>query len=414
MITRTKLLILFVISFVSVVTVVHSRSSQSNEINNNTRDKLSPVIFIPGDGGNQLDAQLNKTSSVHVYCQKHADWFNIWLNLELLVPLIIGCWIDNVKLQYDNITRTTHNTPGVKIRIPGWGDPEVVEWIDPTKAKTGGYFKDIGDQLVRLGYERKKSIFGAPYDFRKAPNENAAWFVNLKQLVEDAYDMNDQTPITFITHSMGSPMTLVFLQRQTQQWKSKYVARVVSIAGAWAGSAKAVKVYAMGDDLDSFALSGKVMREQQISTPSTAFLLPSPLFWKNNEVLVEAPSRTYSVAQLEDFFNDIDYRDGWEMRKDNIKYSLNFAPPDVEMHCLYGSGVPTVEKLVYKKDNLVGETPTLVKGDGDGTVNSRSLKACMYWKDYQRPSITMYDVPKADHMSILADPRVIEYIRKLL
>lgn len=404
---KQKLFILL-IGFISLVEV-YSRSTESNN-----RQKLSPVIFVPGDGGNQLDAQLNKTSSSHLYCVKHAEWFNIWLNLEQLVPLVIGCWIENVKLQYDNITRTTHNTPGVKIRIPGWGDSEVVEWIDPTKAKSGSYFNVIGDQLVAMGYERKRNVFGAPYDFRKAPNENGEWFVNLKHLVEYAYDMNDKTPITFITHSMGSPMTLIFLQSQTQSWKSKYVARVVSLAGAWAGSAKAVKVYAIGDDLDSFALSGKVMREQQISTPSTAFLLPSPLFWKSSEALVETPSRKYSVSQLQDFFNDIDFPEGWEMRKDNIHYSLNFAPPDVELHCLYGSQVPTVEKLVYKKDNLIDETPTLIKGDGDGTVNARSLRACMYWRDYQSPNISMLELPKADHMSILADKRVLDYIRSIL
>jgi len=44
------------------------------------------------------------------------------------------------------------------------------------------------------------------------------------------------------------------------------------------------------------------------------------------------------------FFNDIDYMTGWEMRKDTIRYSQNFSPPDVELHCLYGDGIDTVER----------------------------------------------------------------------
>jgi lysophospholipase III len=51
-----------------------------------------------------------------------------------LAPFLIDCWTDNAKLHYNNETRTTSNSPGVEIRIPKWGDPEVVEWIDPSHA----------------------------------------------------------------------------------------------------------------------------------------------------------------------------------------------------------------------------------------------------------------------------------------
>lgn len=73
---------------------------------------------VPGDGGSQLEASLNKPAVVHYICQKHSDWFNIWLNLELLVPLVIDCWIDNVKLIYDNVTRTTRNNDGINHLFP--------------------------------------------------------------------------------------------------------------------------------------------------------------------------------------------------------------------------------------------------------------------------------------------------------
>lgn len=88
----------------------------------------------------------------------------------MVLPMIY-CWIDNVKLYYNKKTRTTTNTPGVETRIPGWGDPEVVEWIDPTKNKAGAYFKDIANVLIDLGYERRHNILGAPYDFRRAPSK---------------------------------------------------------------------------------------------------------------------------------------------------------------------------------------------------------------------------------------------------
>lgn len=377
---------------------------------------LSPVIFVPGDGGSQMDARLNKPSVVHYICQKTSDWFNIWLNLELLVPLVIDCWIDNILLIYDNQTRTTQNSPGVETRIPGWGNPESVEWIDPTHAGSGSYFKDIGNALVANGYVRNVSIRGAPYDFRKAPNENKQWFLDLKVLVEETYEANGHVPITFIVHSMGAPMTLVFLQQQDKSWKSKYISQVISLAGAWAGSVKAVKVFAIGDDLGSYALRGSVLRAEQITSPSLSWLLPSSLFWKPDEVLVQTQSRAYTFAQLEDFFTDLKYPNGWEMRKDTVKYT-DFTAPGVEIHCLYGSDVPTVEKLHYTKSVDLSGTPTLINGDGDGTVNARSLQACTQWigmKAQMGKNISTLQLPGVDHMGILSDNRIVQYILDVL
>ncbi|XP_011178445.1 phospholipase A2 group XV [Zeugodacus cucurbitae] len=374
---------------------------------------ISPVIFVPGDGGSQLEAKLNK-SSAPIYCSKKSDWYSLWLNLELLVIPPIYCWVENVKLYYDEVTRTTHNSPGVEIRVPGWGDPEVVEWIDPTHNKAGAYFKDIANMLVDLGYERKKNIHGAPYDFRKGPSEHRQFFIDLKKLVEDSYERNLKSPVTFITHSMGSPMTLVFLHQQTTEWRNKYVKRQISLAGAWAGSMKALKVFAMGDDLDSFLLSGKILKEEQITNPSTAWLLPSPLFWAPSEVLVETPSRVYKMSQMKQYFDDIDYSVGWQMRKDNMQFTLNFSPPEIELHCLFGDGLDTVERLQYKKDAIVDETPKLIMGKGDGTVNQRSLRACHAWIGRQNANITNVALNKVDHMGVLAHPDVLNYIKNIV
>ena len=133
---------------------------------------LNPVLLIPGDGGSQVEAKLNKSSVVHYICEKTtADYFNIWLNMELLVPIVIDCWIDNIKLVYENATRTTRNNDGVETRIPGFGGTETVEWLDPSHASTGAYFNSIVTTLVSLGHERNKTIKGAPYDFRKAPSK---------------------------------------------------------------------------------------------------------------------------------------------------------------------------------------------------------------------------------------------------
>jgi hypothetical protein len=43
-------------------------------------------------------------------------------------------------------------------------------------------------------------------------------------------------------------------------------------------------------------------------------------------------------------FRAIDYPLGWEMRKDVERYSVEFQAPDVEVHCLHGYGVSTINR----------------------------------------------------------------------
>lgn len=64
-------------------------------------------------------------------------------------------------------------------------------------------------------------------------DENQQWFTDMKKLVEETFELGGQQRITLLVHSMGGPMTLVFLQNQTPAWKDKYIEQVISLAGAY-------------------------------------------------------------------------------------------------------------------------------------------------------------------------------------
>ncbi|GFS58213.1 phospholipase A2 group XV [Nephila pilipes] len=139
----------------------------------------SPVILVPGDGGNQLEVKLNKKTKPHYFCAKKTkDYFNIWLNPFELFPKVIKCWVDNMRLIYDPISRKTRNPPGVELRVPGFGETSSLEWIDPHKYFLpfikrmiySDYYIDIIEDLVKAGFKRNINIRGAPYDWRKAPS----------------------------------------------------------------------------------------------------------------------------------------------------------------------------------------------------------------------------------------------------
>ena len=69
---------------------------------------LHPVILVPGDGGSQIEARLNKTSG-HWWCSKNSDWYDLWLNINQMLEPEVMCWSDNVALQYDPVTHTTRS-----------------------------------------------------------------------------------------------------------------------------------------------------------------------------------------------------------------------------------------------------------------------------------------------------------------
>ena len=95
----------------------------------------------------------------------------MWLNLADLVPYVIDCWVDNIRLVYDNVTRKTSNSPGVDIRVPGFGNTSTIEYVDPSRVSFTGYYNILVNALIGFGYERGKNLKGAPYDFRKAPSK---------------------------------------------------------------------------------------------------------------------------------------------------------------------------------------------------------------------------------------------------
>jgi len=319
-----------------------------------------------------------------------------------------------MKLVYNSTTRRTSNVPGVVTRVNGFAKSEPVEFVNPSRVYGTNYFDAVVKQLIQYGYSRDKNILGAPYDFRRAPNELPDYFQDLKALVERAYRENGNERVSFICHSMGCLYGLYFLNQNTQQWKDTYMRSMISLAGAYGGSVKAMKAYASGDNFGVIVVPSLSIRRDVRTFPSLALLLPSEELWPKDKVLVKHHDRRYTVKDYKNFFQDIAYPNGYEMWLDVRNLTSPNVAPGVEIHCLHGHKVSTIEQLDYTMGNFPDAKPRVVYGDGDGTVNLLSLQACIGWSSKQKEPLYYKNFTAVDHMTILSDKNVLDYIGEAL
>ncbi|XP_033896577.1 phospholipase A2 group XV-like [Acipenser ruthenus] len=408
MVSIRGLLLLFVYPFL----LFCSGSPVNKECTGKICQKRPPVVLIPGDLGNQLEAKLDKPSVVHYMCSKKTeDYFTLWLNLELLIPLVIDCWIDNIRLVYNHTSKTTESPPGVDVRVPGFGQTFPLEYLDPSKRSMGIYFYMLVQAMVEWGYTRDDDVRGAPYDWRKAPNENHDYFVALKKMIEVMAEKFGG-PVVLIAHSMGNMYTLYFLNQQPQEWKDHYVKAYVALGPPWGGVAKTLHVLATGDNNRIPVISNLKIRDQQRSAVSTNWLLPYNNTWPADQVFVITPKGNYTLHDYQQFYNDIHFQDGWLMRQNTEPLVYSLEAPRVAVHCLYGSGVDTPESFVYSE--FPDKDPKVQFGDGDGTVNLASAMQCMRWIGQQKQPVQLKELRGNEHIAMLSNLTTISYVKQVL
>lgn len=67
---------------------------------------------VPGCLGNQLEAKLDKPDVVNWMCyRKTEDFFTIWMDLNMFLPLGVDCWIDNTRYVPSPLPQFPHPAP---------------------------------------------------------------------------------------------------------------------------------------------------------------------------------------------------------------------------------------------------------------------------------------------------------------
>ncbi|XP_053281991.1 phosphatidylcholine-sterol acyltransferase [Pleuronectes platessa] len=391
-----------------IINVVFPPNTKTRVLSNST----PPLIIVPGNLGNRLEAKLNKPTLVSWMCYKKTEhWFPLWIDLNMFMPIGIDCWIDNIRLVYDRTTRRSSNSPGVQVRVPGFGQTYPIEYLDYNKL--AGYFFSMVQHLVDVGYTRNETIRGAPYDWRLAPNENEEYLVKLKDLVEEMYDQN-QHPVYLLGHSMGSHYVLYFLNQQPQAWKDKFIRGFISLGAPWGGAVKPLRVMASGENDGIPMISNIKIREEQRMTTTNPWMLPSDKAWPKDHVFISTPTFNYTNQDYHQLFKDISFEDGWYMWEDTKNLTSDLIPPGVETWCMYGVGLPTPITYIYDENFPNVDPVDFVYADGDNTVDSFSMSLCKRWSGQQEKPVHVTEYRGLTHLDIVVHEKVINQIQDIL
>lgn len=402
-------------------------SGKFNDIISGNRRKLakylSPVILIPGLAGSRMEVKVSRNYSSGFLCKKRVGWTNAWLSVNDFLPISVNCWLQMMSMSIDPQTGYAQNVDGVSSRSVEFGSLASVSSLDLSFPELTEYFAPIIRRYKSLGYTPDYNLLAAPYDFRLSPLQlENQYFADLKQLIEKAkYDSPSGKPVTLVCHSMGCLNTLVFIRKQTTEWRKEYIRKLITLSSPWAGSIQALKALVVGDTLNLPLINEKKLRKIVRTFPSVPFLLPNKqVFEQTNSrravpggpVLIKTPIFSYKVADVGKVLQELNLTIAsyWYDKLIDLVQPLN-PLNDVLVDCLHGNNLPTQEQILFDKQSEYPDGEyTTIYGNGDGTVNLESLDVCGQWKLMQPNLIKHIVIPNVSHTGIMSHKDTLTYI----
>ena len=170
-------------------------------------------------------------------------------------------------------------------------------------------------------------------------------------MTEMFISQNGKKPVIMIAHSMGCTMSLYFLTQQKKAWKKKHVKSIITLAGPWGGSAKALEVFTVGEDLLERHKDSPIpdpapvkiaIRDIQRTFPSLAWMMPTAQIWSKDPLVkttIKKKEKDYTTADIGDFFKLLGVPNMAMMYKDVQSLTADLPDPEVEVcHCLLREG----------------------------------------------------------------------------
>ncbi|MBR8659799.1 pre-peptidase C-terminal domain-containing protein [Brevibacillus sp. NL20B1] len=356
-----------------------------------------PVILIPGIGGSRLEVEENgKTSEI---------WLGLWeMSVGIKDPRhrkILS--LEPVKNGSINVQP---RQPGIKV-FPERADGgfRAIEYLsyaslDVIKKKAEQYASMV-KHLEKMGYEKNRTLFAMPYDWRYSNADNATF---LKQKIDEALKRSGASQVQLVAHSMGGLLVReTLLSNVSYQQKTK---RIIYMGTPFLGSPRAYQAIKYGYNFDIPALHEETGKVISAYAPAVYELLPSRKYFDTEAFLKKDAVHSYSYKEfLQDRQIRLDY-DPLVKQAGELHEKWDNKIIYVPQYSIIGIGQTTLLGYVMNPVSRQLE-PFFDKGFGDGTVPY--VSATYAQKDIKKQYFIL-----EEHAKLPVNPYVIQQVGHLL
>jgi hypothetical protein len=393
---------------------------------------LTPVVFVPGYGGNSLYATVDAKENLPSACANSAvpigSAFMVLPN-STLSSNDASCLYSLLTMGFDETNGSFVPLPGINVHPASFGD---------FKKGISATYYSFADALESWGYILNLNAFGAPYDYRymsASALQRTGFVRQLQTLVEKASKLNYGARVMLIGHSNGGPTIYSFLGAMTAEWKEQYISGMIGLSGNFLGQMNAYKTFFVTNSLE---------RQRMITTWEATYtgatwgsyaglrgVGPILTTYASSPATESEANYTSSLADMRALFRSVGHSD-WATRLEAAYSSMDRrAPPGSDAYCLFGRDLDTSYSFVLNGTipSSVAQSVRYINGDGNQDLVDNAF--CEQWAHSAAGVGTGAGVGRSsgtapafkfeskafsgvEHMQMYSDPAVLDAIREIL
>jgi len=293
-----------------------------------------------------------------------------------------------------------------------------VSVIDYGRTDSAPFYETLYKTLESAGYQRDQDIRVAGYDARLTPDQGG-FLARAKQLVEQTYHDNGNTPVQLIGHSNGPLYAQYLLTHTSQAWRDTYIHGFTPLAGNFPGQGLLYSVLFTGLNVPDFGYPKTVdnavsSARMYLTAPSTYMSASDPAVFGDRETVIKDTStgRAYTPRDWPRLLKDA----GLTAEQQIARYYIGFVRfstprnfPNVDVTAEKGSGLPTIvgAALPGLKIGQLVEQSQFILMSGDSNQEDITNNANRVWAAMKCHSYVLNDNPGVDHFSLPSNENVL-------